>query len=261
MIDDDDAAISSSVEPAPAAGFLVELQLAFSFLTILPVIDQRRAAEATVSASFTWFPLVGLILGASLCGVDWMLAFALGQVMRSVIVVLFLTIITGAVHLDGLADTSDALGAGSDGNRALEIMRDSRLGTFGAVAVFFDLTLKILALSTLSGSRRYEALIVAPMLARLAMVAIPYAMNYLRQAGAGSVLLGRPESLARTIVVGMLAMLLGVLIGGFRIVLITFAVVLATRWFYRRWLGGVTGDLIGAGGELVEIAVLIAMAT
>ncbi|MDO8430874.1 MAG: adenosylcobinamide-GDP ribazoletransferase [Candidatus Binatus sp.] len=260
MIDDDGAApISSGVDAAPTAGFLAELQLAFSFLTILPVIDRRPASDATVTASFTWFPLVGLTLGAALCGVDWILAHVLGQVMRSVIVILFLTIITGAVHLDGLADTADALGAGRDRERALEIMRDSRLGTFGALAVFFDLSLKILALSTLTGSRRYDALIVAPMLARLAMLAIPHGMAYLRERGAGSVLLARRDIFDRRLIAALAAILLAALIGGFRTVLIAVAVVLATRWFYRRWLGGVTGDLIGAGGELVEIALLVAM--
>src|SRR5882757_6367663 len=108
MSEDPSASISNGAEAAPSSGFLAELQLAFSFLTILPVIDRRRASDTTVAGSFAWFPLVGLILGASLCGVDWMLAFLLGQVMRSVIVILFLTIITGAVHLDGLADTADA---------------------------------------------------------------------------------------------------------------------------------------------------------
>src|SRR5436853_5779272 len=99
---DDDSPVADIIDTAPTAGFLAELQLAFSFLTILPVIDRRRASDATVAGSFAWFPLVGLILGASLCGVDWMLSFFLGQVMRSVFVILFLTIITGAVHLDGL---------------------------------------------------------------------------------------------------------------------------------------------------------------
>jgi adenosylcobinamide-GDP ribazoletransferase len=259
MSDDQSASMSNIAEAAPSSGFLAELQLAFSFLTILPVIDRRRAADTTVAASFAWFPLVGLIIGASLCGLDWILAFFLGQVMRSVIVVLFLTIITGAVHIDGLADTADALGGGRDRDRALEIMRDSRLGTFGAVAVFFDLTLKILALSTLAGARRFDALLVAPMLARLALVAIPYGMSYLRERGAGSVLLERPDSLSRTIVIALLTIVLAATLAGFSVVLIGAAVVLATRLFYRRWLGGVTGDLIGAGGELVEIAILIAL--
>ena len=120
----------------------------------------------------TWFPIVGFLLGAALVGEDWLLAHVFAQVIRSVLIVLSLTVITGAVHLDGLADTADAFGAGRDRERALDILRDSRVGTFGASAIFFDLTLKILALSTLAGSRRVAALLIAPMLARWAMLFI-----------------------------------------------------------------------------------------
>ena len=159
-----------AIAPPPKSGFLTELSLAISFLTILPVIDQRPASEETVAASFAWFPIVGFLIGVALVGEDWLLAHVFAQVIRSVLIVISLTIVTGAVHLDGLADTADALGAGRDRERALDILRDSRVGTFGASAIFFDLTLKILALSTLAGHRRYAALIVAPMLARWAMV-------------------------------------------------------------------------------------------
>ncbi len=154
------------------SGFFTELPLAISFLTILPVIDQRPASEETVAASFAWFPIVGFLIGVALAGEDWLLAHVFAQVIRSVLIVISLTIVTGAVHLDGLADTADALGAGRDRDRALDILRDSRVGTFGASAIFFDLTLKILALSTLAGNRRYAALIVAPMLARWAMLLV-----------------------------------------------------------------------------------------
>src|ERR1700675_766056 len=170
------------------AGFIAELRLAFSFLTILPVLDSRPASEEMVGRSFAWFPIVGFILGLALCGEDVFLALAFGPLLSSVLVVLTLTVITGAIHLDGLADTADALGAGRDRVRALEILRDSRVGTFGASAIFFDLTLKILALSTLAGHRRYAALIFAPMLARWAMLIVASALPYLRATGSGSTL-------------------------------------------------------------------------
>ena len=115
------------------------------------MIDQRPASDETVAASFAWFPIVGFLIGVALVGEDWLLAHFFAQVIRSVLIVISLTVVTGAVHLDGLADTADALGAGRDRERALDILRDSRVGTFGASAIFFDLTLKILALSTLAG--------------------------------------------------------------------------------------------------------------
>ncbi len=147
--------------------------------------------------------------------------------------------------------------------RALEILRDSRVGTFGASAIFFDLTLKILALSTLAGHRRYAALIVAPMLARWAMLIVAAGLAYLRASGSGSALLGGKISVARTAFVAVLTLLVMVMLTAMRPIAlataVTVAIVFAMRIFYRRWLGGVTGDLIGACGELVEIAVLLAM--
>ncbi len=250
---------------APGGGFLTELRLAVSFLTILPVIDQRRASEETVAASFAWFPIVGFAVGAMLCVEDWLLAHVFAQVVRSVLIIVSLTVVTGAVHLDGLADTADALGAGRDRERALDILRDSRVGTFGASAIFFDLTLKILALSTLAGHRRYAALIVAPMLARWAMVIVAAGLPYLRSAGSGSTLLSSESAGLRTCIAAVFTLVVILTLGSMRPIAlagaVAIAIVLAMRLFYRRWLGGVTGDLIGACGELVEIAVLVTMAS
>jgi len=257
-----------SDEPsAPPGGLLAELRLAVSFLTIIPVIDRRRASDDTVAASFAWFPIVGFVLGAALTAEDWLLAHVFAQVIRSVLIIVSLTVVTGAVHLDGLADTADALGAGRDRERALDIIRDSRVGTFGASAIFFDLTLKILALSTLAGHRRYAALLLAPMLARWAMVLVAAGLPYLRSSGAGSTLLGdKSKSLSlRAVLVAIFTLVAMLMLGELRTTAlagaVAIAIVLATRLFYRRWLGGVTGDLVGACGELVEIAVLVTMAS
>ena len=250
--------------PPARSGFFTEIQLAFSFLTILPVIDQRPASEDAVAASFAWFPIVGFLIGLALAGEDWILAHFFAQVIRSVLIILSLTIVTGGVHLDGLADTADALGAGRERERALDILRDSRVGTFGASAIFFDLTLKILALSTLAGHRRYAALIVAPMLARWSMLfLVASGLPYLRASGSGSTLLSGKIPGARTAVVAIFTIVVMLMLGAMQPVAlataVAIAIVFAMRSFYRRWLGGVTGDLIGACGELVEIAVLLAM--
>jgi len=254
-----------STAPPAKGGVLTELRLAVSFLTIIPVIDQQRASEDAVAASFAWFPLVGFLIGLALAGEDWLLAHVFAQVIRSVLIVISLTVVTGAVHLDGLADTADALGAGRDRERALDILRDSRVGTFGASAIFFDLTLKILALSTLAGTRRYAALIIAPTLARFAMVMVGVGIPYLRESGAGTAFLNS-QSLGwrRRLAVIFLIIDCAILLSPFRTVgalAVSIALLIAflMRLFYRRWLGGVTGDLIGACGEVIEIAVLLAM--
>jgi adenosylcobinamide-GDP ribazoletransferase len=252
-----------AIAPSTKSGFLAELRLAVSFLTIIPVIDQRRASKDAVAASFAWFPVVGCFIGVALAAEDWLLSYAFAQVIRSVLIVISLTIVTGGVHLDGLADTADALGAGRDRERALDILRDSRVGTFGASAIFFDLTLKILALSTLAGHHRYAALIVAPMLARGSMLSlVATGLPYLRSSGSGSTLLSdRKGGWARAFFVTVFTFLIAILVGGPFAFAAAIAIFWAMRLFYGRWLGGVTGDLIGACGELVEIAVLVTMAS
>jgi len=244
-----------------AQGVLAEVRLAAGFLTIIPLLPRRGATDDAVARSLGWFPLVGFMLGAAICVEDIALGRIFGQVVKSVLVILSITAITGAVHLDGLADTADALGAGQDRGRALEILRDSRIGSFGTAAIFFALTLEILALATIAGTRRYQALYAAVGLARWAMVAVAAGLDYLRAEGAGSVLLGsdgsRNLAIASVVAAGAIAPIFSWRIAGAAIA--TIVIVAVMRWFYRRWLGGVTGDLVGACGQIVEVAVLIAM--
>lgn len=252
---------SESATDAAPARFLTQLRLAASFLTVVPMVGTKPAPQAEVEASFAWFPLVGAAIGALLVAEDWILAALMGQAIRSILIILSLTAITGAVHLDALSDTFDAIGAGRDRERAMQILRDSRIGAFGAAAIFFSLALKIVALAGLGAWKRTDALILAPALSRWAMVAVSYSMRYLREQGAGSALLGdssanRNLAIASATVVALTV----VLISRDALIALALSVVIAVamRRFYLRWLSGVTGDLIGACGELVEIVALLA---
>jgi adenosylcobinamide-GDP ribazoletransferase len=238
---------------------VTEIRLAASFLTVIPV-GGGSATEAEVAASFGWFPIVGFILGALLAGADYALAFFATDAVRSILLVLALTAVTGAIHLDGLADTADALGAGRDRMKALTILRDSRIGVFGAAAVFFVLALKAASLASAPHSQRV-ALYLAPGIARWAMVAVPYKLAYLRASGAGSALLGgQAERNLRVASIGaLLALLPARSILAIRGAVVAIILVWMFRAFYERWLGGITGDLIGAAGEIVEAAVLVAL--
>jgi adenosylcobinamide-GDP ribazoletransferase len=241
---------------------LTQIRLAASFLTILPLGPKSTASPDDQAASFGWFPLVGFALGLALCAEDHLLRPLLSPFLRSMLIVMTLAVITGALHLDGLADTADALGAGADRARALDILRDSRIGTFGTIALIFVIGLKVAALAHAVGSYRYAALYAAPGLARWAMTGISYGLEYLREQGAGTPLLkhGAARNLRVATVIAVIAMV--PLLGRYalRASLTSVAVTMALRWYYRRWLGGITGDLIGAAGEIVETAVLIALA-
>ncbi len=256
-----------SEDPAPherddrAGRFLDPLRLALAFLTILPIGPRRAAASESLAESFAWFPIAGFMIGALLALEDSLLGLAFGRPLSSILIVLSLAILTGAVHLDGLADTADALGAGRDRARALEIMRDSAIGSFGALALFFALALKTAALAAIVGRRRSAALYLAPGLARWAMVAVSRGLKYLRAEGAGSSLLeaGGDQGFGFAMTTAALAAMLAPSLRMVEACAAAALAALAMRAFYRRWLGGVTGDLLGAAGEIVETIVLVVM--
>jgi adenosylcobinamide-GDP ribazoletransferase len=234
----------------------LEIRLALGFLTILPVLPRQSVDDEFVAGSLRWFPLVGFALGGILSLEDLLLRSFFASALRSALLILSLAVLTGAVHLDGLADTADAVGAG-----ALEILRDSRIGSFGAIALFFVLAVKILALSAIGGSSRYLAICFAPAIARWAMVAVSYRLDYLRTGGAGAVILAGDGS--RCLLIASATVALATMIALSAKALIVWAAAALAAWliraFYKRWLGGVTGDLIGAAGEVVETLVLVAM--
>jgi adenosylcobinamide-GDP ribazoletransferase len=256
--------ISDEAAPSESArgGILLHLRLAVSFLTIVPLAI-HSADGSDVAASMAWFPLVGLAMGVTFAVEDYALHFMLGPAVRSTIIVLSMAVLSGAVHLDGLADTADALGAGSDRIRALEILRDSRIGAFGAIALFFALGLKVLSLAALFGKPRLTALMLAPMLGRWALVAVCHRIDYLRTVGAGSSMLGRGNN--RNLAIASLIAILAMTPLLSRKLIIAYLVAIiatvAMRWFYLRWLGGITGDLIGACGEVVEVLAMIVIAS
>jgi len=245
------------------SSYFIRLRLAASFLTILPVGPKRSASGDEIAASFGLFPLVGFIIGAALTIEDWVLAMLFGAAIRSGLIVLTLVVITGALHLDALADTADALAAGGERERALSIMRDSNVGVFGTLAVLFWLGLQWTALATLEGRTRAFAIYLAPGLGRWAMVAVAAGLDYLREAGAGSFL--KPQwswfNLRIASAIAVIAIIPVFSSPARAAVAAVIVVALAARWFYRRWLGGVTGDLIGAAGAVAELAAMLAMAS
>jgi adenosylcobinamide-GDP ribazoletransferase len=155
------------------------------------------------------------------------------------------TVITGGLHLDGLADTADALGAHTR-ERALEIMRDSRIGTFGAAALALDLILKVGAIAQLlPAGGTLAALVAAGAVSRASSVVLVRWLPYARADGTGRVL-NRPSRAAVAVAA---------------VISLPFAPVIAALGLaYRRWLGGVTGDTLGAAIELTETLALVVAA-
>jgi adenosylcobinamide-GDP ribazoletransferase len=225
---------------------------AVAFLTRIPV--GRRSYE--VGAGAALFPVVGAAVGAAVGGVAYGLAQELPALVAAGIALLLGALLTGALHLDGLADTADALGARSR-ERALAIMRDHAIGTYGVAALALDLLVKAAALASLCGRGRVvlEAL-AAGALSRAVPVVLALALAPVRADGAGAAFRVTPVA---AIVAVVLAAALAIPANALLIAVAVAVTVVIGAWLYR-WLGGRTGDTLGAAVELAETAVLVAAA-
>jgi adenosylcobinamide-GDP ribazoletransferase len=238
---------------------------AVTFLTVLPVGRRVPLDGADVARGSILFPVVGAGIGALSGGLVWWLGDDLPALLAAVVGVAVGTAITGALHLDGLADCADGFGGRTPEDR-LRIMRDHTIGTYGASALLLDLLVRTSALAALAGSR--DALLVAaaaggagrvggPLLA----AALPYAQA---RPGAGEALSAHPSTL-RAVVASLVAAIVAVACLGadaWAVLLVTVVVVPVVGRSARRRLGGVTGDVMGATAELVEIgslALLVAL--
>jgi adenosylcobinamide-GDP ribazoletransferase len=235
------------------------LHVAIGFLTRLPVPTPPFDDKAAQAASVVWYPLVGALIGALLCALAWMLQGAPALLSAALIVTAWV-VLTGALHLDGLADSADAwIGGLGNRERTLEIMKDPRSGPAGVVALVLMLLLKFAALASLVSASQVS-LLLAPVLARAGLTALFVAMPYARREGLGSALMQAPRR-ACSWVLGMTGVLS--LCFGLRGAIAVAAAVLV--WFvWRRAclerLGGFTGDTAGALAEMIEVAVLVALA-
>ncbi len=246
---------------------LKNLITAVQFLTIFTVHREYQDEERSLARSIIFFPVVGFLIGFLLVNADKLMLFAaLPQTVANLLLVALSVLITRALHVDGLADTLDGLMGGRDQAGRLAIMRDSRLGTAGALGVFFTLAIKYVALNNLFDSEKAAALLTAPTLARWAQTLMVFNAEYGRGDGMGKAFVGhlRASGLvaASAIAIGLsafvvfrmdarsLALIVSLLIG-------VLAVTFAGRWYLVRQLGGVTGDAIGAVSEANEIVVLL----
>ena len=235
--------------------------VAFQFLTIVPLPFSVRCEEGDLGRSMAFFPLVGLSLGAGLAGLDFCLAPLFPRPVADLLLVVALTAVTGALHLDGLADVCDALAARGSRERLLAVMKDSRVGPVGAVGLILGLFLKYEALLALPGATKGTALLLFPLLARFGQVQITVGARRAREDGLGALFAGG-AGWREFLVAGLMTIVAASLLHGARGVVAVLCVALLT-WLCRLWahrrLGGITGDVIGCTSELGEITALLAI--
>lgn len=233
--------------------------IAFQFLTIVPLPLTVRCEEEDLGRSMSFFPLVGLALGALLAGSDFLLAPLLPRAVVDLILVTILTVVTGALHLDGLSDVCDGLAARGSRERFLEIMKDSRVGAVGAVALVLGLGLKYEALLALPPEYKRGVLLFFPMAARLAQVQMTVGAKRARANGLGSAFVGG-AGLLQLAVASLFTLAAGYLLlktAAIACVLFLFLLTWGIKSWSHRKLGGITGDVIGCASELNEIFCLL----
>jgi adenosylcobinamide-GDP ribazoletransferase len=238
--------------------FLVGL----AFLTRLPVPVAIEADGDRLARAAPWFPLVGALVGCAAAAALLIAAALLPMPLAAGLAIAAGVLVTGGLHEDGLADTCDGLGGGHGREHALEIMRDSRIGGFGAVALVLSLGLRWSALGALAPAHGAVALIVAHALSRGMLPPVLASTRYARAEGLASAVAGgvRPAEAAVALLLSVaVAALAGPVCGLAALAGAALAAAAMRRILVHR-LGGYTGDGLGAIQQVAEIAALIALA-
>jgi adenosylcobinamide-GDP ribazoletransferase len=237
---------------------------AAQFLTRLPTPRLETFEPDWINRSARYFPLVGQLVGL-LCAVVWLAAGRLwpGSVAAALAVGAGV-LITGAFHEDGLADTADGLGGGQDPHRRLEIMKDSRIGSYGALALVLASALRILLLAGLAPWAGALALIVAHGGGRAAAVVVMASLPYAGDPDAAKIKpvpqgVRWPEAAFALTTGAWPVLLFGPPRAALAIFLATAAALSLAR-LSRRLIGGVTGDVLGAVEQAAEVALLLGAA-
>jgi adenosylcobinamide-GDP ribazoletransferase len=233
--------------------------LAVQFLTRLPIPAGIHCTPARLAATPRWYPAVGILVGLVAALVYWVGSLALPPMLAALLSTAAGLALTGALHEDGLADACDGLGGGAAASDALAIMRDSRLGTYGAVALFLVLSAKILAIAALDPALAAPVLVAGHASSRASAVVALATGTYLRREGTGRPVSGGIRAgglslalatagatwLACGLVAGPAAM-----VGGALGLALGHGVM---RRLYGRKLGGYTGDCLGAVQQASEV--------
>ncbi|HXY09917.1 MAG TPA: adenosylcobinamide-GDP ribazoletransferase [Terriglobales bacterium] len=236
-----------------ANSFLVATQ----FLTRLPVRPRRFSSER-LAASTVFFPVVGLLVGAGGVLLHLILSPYVNRSVVAVVILIYLVAVTGGLHEDALADAADGFGGGWEREQVLAIMRDSRIGSFGAIALVLGLLGRFVFLTNLPAQRFTGYLLAGQVLSRWTTLPLAYFLPSARvgdgqggpiaqRVSAGSLVLGTLLS------VGIIAFFLKLRTAW--LLLVALGVVVLTGAYYRRRLGGVTGDCFGATIQITELAV------
>ena len=230
------------------------LRAALAFLTVLPV----GGGTGGRGLGRPFFPAVGLLLGVAAWAAFALASAATGPALGAVAAIATLAVLTGGLHLDGLADSADGLLCAGDPQRRLEVMRDPRVGAFGAVAVALVLLGDVGALTEMDRLRALAGLAGAGSIARLGVLGTIHALPYVRPAGLG--VAARDGRWPWELPIGLAAIVPPLALDwrhGLAAVILAALATLGIGMLARRRIGGATGDVYGAVVEVGQLAVLV----
>jgi len=232
---------------------------ALSFLTVIPLPRRREVSPEQVGSSLVYFPVVGIIIGLILAGLYWLLRLILPSVVVSGLLLIFLVVLTGGLHLDGFVDTCDAIAGHKTPEARRQIMRDSRAGALGMVGVCCLLIVKYVSLNSVPESLMMATLGLMPVVSRWAMVYAIFAHPYARPSGLGKVF-KEMASRRRFVVATLIAVAVAIALArlpGLIIMLGVWVIAAAMAAYLKGKFSGLTGDTYGAMNEVAEVSVLI----
>lgn len=233
--------------------------MALKFLTIIPLPWQREVSPEEVGRSIGYFPLVGIIIGLILAGLNWLLSLLLPAAVVNALLIISLAVISGALHLDGFVDTCDGIAGHKTPEERWQVMHDSRAGAFGIVGVVLLLLVKYISLNNIPEPLMVVTLLLMPVLSRWAMVYAVFAYPYARPSGLGKVF-KEGASWPRLVIATLIALAVSISLAqlaGLAIMLAIWVIVIAMAAYLKRKFSGLTGDTYGAINESAEVGVLI----
>ena len=240
---------------------------ALRFLTIIPSPWRREVNPEELGCSIGYFPVVGIIIGLILAGLNWLLGLILPSGVVNALLIVCLVVISGALHLDGFIDTCDGIAGHKTVEERWQVMHDSRAGGFGILGVCCLLLVKYISLNSVPEPWLMISLVLMPVVGRWAMVYAIFAYPYARPSGLGKVFKqGASWQRLTMATIITLAVAIGLMrlanttyfyLAGLAIMLGIWVLVVAMAAYLKRKFSGLTGDTYGAINEVAEVGVLI----
>jgi len=237
------------------------LLVAIQFLMVIPFPKSFTGGEKELEKCMPFFPVVGLLIGIIIAAFDQVMGIILPPLPASVMTAIAMTGISGGLHMDGLADTADGFFSARPRERVLEIMRDSRTGVMGVLAVVFVIVLKVSVLISILPPFRPGIIVLMPLAGRCSFIVMMTALPYVRREGGLATAFGVGKSWLNVLWASAFLLAAGWLAGHWMGFAASFSALLVAALFSAycfRKIGGYTGDTLGAGCELAEIVPAIA---